>query len=126
AWPTGEAEEIRAGQSTDHFDFDWPGKRYFYFESGQLVARGLDGREEGRFGQAVTYYVSSGQGDLLYQEGAPLTRANTDGTNVLALSRSGCSPTYTDKNIAFLEPCDGARQLVLLDRTTNELVGRFG
>lgn len=126
-WPSTHTSELRARQTTDFFDFDWPEPRFFFRQSGALVAMDLQGGELGRYGQNVTYYASSGAGEVFFQEDASLSRVNVDGTHLRQLSPNACAPTYTEEHILYLEPCQGApRQLVVADRATDAVLGRYG
>lgn len=125
-WPSGMVHEVRADIPSDGFSFDWPGRRFFYREAGRLVSTRLDGIEEGRLGDGVTRFVSSGTGEILFQEGGRLSRARVDGSEITPLSEDACQPGFVENWLTFLEPCSGSRQIVLLDRQTSVPRGRFG
>jgi hypothetical protein len=126
-WPAGTTTEIRAGQTTDFFDFDWPDSRFFHRENGQIVATRLDGREERRVGEGVTGFGSSGHGELLLHQGRRLVLAWLDGSPPIVLSDNACATAFTEEWITFLEPCyDAPSQIVLVDRESLVELGRVG
>ena len=126
-WPSGPVHEVRARQSTDYLNFDWPAPRMFYREDGHLVAATLAGVEEGRFGQGVTYYASDGKGEVIYEQRPQMFRARIGEGRVEQLSVDGCHPSFADDWLVHYEPClNGPRQILVRDRETNVELLRLG
>jgi hypothetical protein len=127
AWPSKDVAEVHTGVPTAGFSFDWPGHRYFYIDSaGKLVSTTLDGVEEGRLGDGVANYVSSGTGEILFEQSSKLYYSRVDGTELAELSENACSESFESAQISYVEPCATPHTIVLRDHQTRALLGRYG